>query len=322
MLAAGPSLSPTSSPYGLFYCDPTLIADRYLLGHPLDYDPGDDYLEKVEHGNVLHAESFFGASTQTISGLGELEKNPFYLSPPPSDFDFHTPSLDSDLLSPSLSSDAFDKPSTSDGESDLLPHDCMTNLTNTLGSLYQLCNTHDPGSGLDQALGSAPTTIDRVLQVNKKALSNCSTVLACTCPKDGSFAVLMCTVFSKILTWYQALVDIVDPTIEESRRFSSIIRGSMMSRPFSVGAYKLDKQLERVMTHQLVLSELREMTKWVKTCVDGFCSLPSTPMTELTDLHEDLIQAQRVNSQMGALLEIRLQRTIEELEQRLVRVEQ
>jgi hypothetical protein len=193
---------------------------------------------------------------------------------------------------------SFEKPplSRSTSVSDA-SHDCISLALKTLASLYHLStarNKSEPTTGTTRVeetgnnpldgLCSAPM-IDQVLQVNSSAVKNTMTMLSCPyCAKDFCFPILMGVIYSKILMWYRATVNLNNPDLEAviiqnnhdiNNHYSPQPppkRESVLHRPFSVGTYKLDDEVGKIMKYQLVLNELREMDKSVQMFLDEIYS--------------------------------------------------
>jgi hypothetical protein len=160
---------------------------------------------------------------------------------------------------------------------------------------------------------SAPT-IDQVLQVTSFATKNTMNLISCPCTKEPCFPILMPLIYFKILTWYQAIVRIHDPAWLGVGHTSS--KASVVPRPLSIGTYKLEEEVGKLMTHQLVLNQLREMAKSVKMFLDIFYGGGAHVHLNETDHHPDGLGGNRDPFQlrMGLSLDARLKYTIQEVE--------
>lgn len=215
-------------------------------------------------------------------------------------------------------------------------HDCIGLALTTLSSLYKLSVANPPPgcSKLDNELPDTPAvhsagpTIDQVFQVNSAATTSTLTLVSCSCPKDHCFPILMALIFSKILSWYQAIVGIADPmvdSVDESYN-SSISSGSsgsmfreevtIVQRPFFIRGYRLDEEVGRMVINQLVLNELKELADSVRAFFSNLCADNGNGHGSRNGIPASG-DAQSANEQvalrMGAVVEARLRLTIQEL---------
>lgn len=218
-------------------------------------------------------------------------------------------------------------------------HDCVGLALTTLSSLYQLsvanqvssCNKQDDKLAGASAAQSAGPTIDQVFQVNSAATTSTLTLVSCSCRKDHCFPILMGLIYSKILTWYQAIVGIADPVVNNlDESYSTTTRNAngggifreetttIVPRPFSTGTYRLDEEIGWTVINQLVLHELRELAESVRTFFSSMLCAGNANGNGNRSGFPTSGDAQSANEQvalrMGAVLEARLRCTMQEIE--------
>ncbi|KAL1968411.1 hypothetical protein VTN77DRAFT_1940 [Rasamsonia byssochlamydoides] len=316
-----------ANPYGLFYTEnsPLGTSEKFTINASVEYGPNHSFSKK---GNTaIHDLStplpLLPQNNPEEHKQQQQQQQAPYMSPCPS-FSMKMSTLETGF-SPLAAS--FEKPLSSSGVDS--SHDCIGLALGTLASLYHLSTPHDtcssgPGCKVEE-IGSNPSapTIDQVLQVNSLAVKNTTTFLTCPCAKDFCFPILMGVIYSKILTWYQAIVNIDDPDLDvvngNGTHSPSKEAVSVVHRPFSVGAYKLDEEVGKIMTHQLVLNELREMARSVQVFLDGFCWGGSSvnPNINNSCSSRDMTRGrcgEHIYLRMGISLDARLRYTIQEVE--------
>jgi hypothetical protein len=292
------------------------------LMQPLFADSSAAYSQQVD-------DSFLAASTSSqsqspaSSGPNALIKDDpenVYLSPS----SYNTPSFDAGIFSsaPStgVTSATTTNPSTPpDGLSPAMlmvpqtkPHDC------TQLALESLVALSLPSTVQKTTQGQPRPTMDQVLKANSEAMKNVSTMLACSCPKDSSFPMLLATIFSKTLAWYQAAVDFNDVSLLDSATSNATlfnhVAEQIVHRPISVGGYELDDESCGLMKIQLVLSRLRMMSKPIQQFLDTYALSGSYPSPSDT---KPAVSSMQVFSTMGTFVQNRLQCTIDELQSKL-----
>ncbi|KAL1980076.1 hypothetical protein VTN96DRAFT_4665 [Rasamsonia emersonii] len=305
--------------YGLFYENSPLgTPEKFLINASVEYAPNRSFSKQGDTGITDMPTPL--PLLQTVDNSPEHKQQAPYMTPCPS---FSNTPMDTGFspLGP-----PFDKPSMSDSS-----HDCIGLALGTLASLYQLSSSPYSNGTVEELqdnFSSSAPTIDQVLQTNSAAIKNAMTLLACPCAKDFCFPILMGVIYSKILTWYQAIVNIDDdnndPDVMNGNNSSSNDIYSSYSpskkesvaavyRPFLVGSYRLDEEIGRIMTQQLVLNELREMAKAVGVFLDGFCG-SSHNNNNNNNMPRTRCSGEHIYLRMGISLDARLRYTIQELE--------
>lgn len=274
-------------------------------------------------------DSFFAASassqSQSPASSGPnafIKDDPenVYLSPS----SYNAPSFDAGIFSSEPSTGATSATTTNpstppDGLSPAMlmvpqskPHDC------TQLALESLVALSLPSTVQKTTQGQPRPTMDQVLKANSEAMKNVSTMLACSCPKDSSFPMLLATIFSKTLAWYQAAVDFNDVSLLDSATSNATlfnhVAEEIVHRPISVGGYELDDESCGLMKIQLVLSRLRMMSKPIQQFLDTYALSGSYPSPSDT---KPAVSSMQVFSTMGTFVQNRLQCTIDELQSKL-----
>ncbi|KAH9827359.1 Aflatoxin biosynthesis regulatory protein [Teratosphaeria destructans] len=134
--------------------------------------------------------------------------------------------------------------------------DCFRLATDTLKSLYTIQRLVE-GHNCEGSPG-----IDQVLQICCMAITNTERLLACACRKDFYLPLLIGMLLSKVLAWYQAVINLRDPHTElPDGRFQA--RESVADDTLAFGAYPPDDETRWVMRHQLVLRQLQRLSEVV-----------------------------------------------------------
>ncbi|KAF2768440.1 hypothetical protein EJ03DRAFT_336924 [Teratosphaeria nubilosa] len=132
--------------------------------------------------------------------------------------------------------------------------DCFRLATDMLNSLYVIQGPV-AGHNCDGSPG-----IDQVLQICCMAITKTERLLACACPKDFYLPLLIGMLLSKVLAWYQAVINLRDPHTElPDGRF--LARESVADHTLAFGAYVPDDETRWVMKHQLVLRQLQRLSE-------------------------------------------------------------
>ncbi|KAH8689383.1 hypothetical protein BGW36DRAFT_70500 [Talaromyces proteolyticus] len=234
-----------------------------------------------------------------------------YLSPS----SYYAASFDAALLPPATTPPEGLSPSMLIPQSK--PHDCTQLALETLVSLSL------PSTVQKTSQGQPRPTMDQVLRANCEAIKNTSTMLSCGCPKDSSFPMLIATIFSKALAWYQAAVGFNDDGLFDSASagnaavFNHAVE-EVVHRPISVGGYELDDESCDLMKFQLVLSRLRMMSKPIKQYLDMYAPSGSYPSPS-SDAKPAVstVSSMQVFLTMGIFVQSRLQHTIDELQSKV-----
>jgi hypothetical protein len=318
----------TANPFHLYFTNPSLAAaapGKFYINPAIDYGSSHGFSKPGEMTTTMDLQSTALPPTpQTVGARNDAEQSAPYMSPS-SSLGLKPPSLDQTLVP--LGTPPFE-------ESSLVPdspHDCINFAIGTLAGLYGLSTPHIPATKMD-GIFSHPT-IDQVLHINRSAIKSTAVILACPCPKDFCFPILLGIIYSKILTWYQAIANISDLNLDMPNG-TLMSKETVVHRPFAVGAYELDEEVGVIMKYQLVLNELREMSKSVKIYVEGLCKDPEINNNHDYDDDDDdyddngdddddhrnrgfLTDGAQLYQTIGKLLQTRLQYTVQELENRL-----
>lgn len=117
------------------------------------------------------------------------------------------------------------------------------------------------------------TSFDKVLSVNKAAVSTISTVLSCPCTRDSTSIMTLAVALTKIMSRYQA---IGGPSAQSSGTSftTDTFTIAPSPTPITLGAYKLDGAEEEQVKLQVILSELRKVDGLVSRFQDRFCIGP------------------------------------------------
>ncbi|KAF7157260.1 hypothetical protein CNMCM5623_001383 [Aspergillus felis] len=143
-------------------------------------------------------------------------------------------------------------------------HQCVRRAMETLDCLYRVCSSANSSDS-----GLSKPSVDDILQVNGEAMEAAATLLACPCTKDFCLLIILAIIPCKVLAGYQAVVNMRDPHIQIPAGEATICR------PIAVGAYTLDEEASRMVIIQVVLTKLRELSRFVQTYIDMFCFDPS-----------------------------------------------
>ncbi|KAJ5150807.1 uncharacterized protein N7482_010059 [Penicillium canariense] len=143
-------------------------------------------------------------------------------------------------------------------------HQCVRRAMETLGCLYRVCSSANSSDS-----GLSNSSVDDILQVNGGAMEAAAAILACPCTKDFCLLIILAIIPCRVLAGYQAVVNMRDPHIQVPAGETTICR------PIAVGAYTLDVEASRMVIIQVVLTKLRELSRFVQTYIDMFCFDPS-----------------------------------------------
>jgi Aflatoxin regulatory protein len=317
----------TGNPFHLYFTNSSLAAPgKSYINPTTDYGSNHGFSKLEEMTTTMDLQSTALPPTpQTVGTRNDAEQSAPYMSPS-SSLGLKPPSLDHTLVP--LGTPPFEESSLVALDSS---HDCINFAIGTLASLYGLSTPHIPSTKMDGT--SVHPTIDQVLHINRSAIKSTVVILACSCSKDFCFPILLGIIYSKVLTWYQAIGNISDPSLDMPNG-TFISKETVVHRPFAIGAYELDEEVGVVMKHQLILNELREMSKSVKIYVEELCKHRETNDNRDDDDDDDdddndgdddddhhnrgsLTDGAQLYQTIGKLLQTRLQYTLQELESRL-----
>lgn len=134
--------------------------------------------------------------------------------------------------------------------------------------------------------GLAPTSsIDQVLATNRRAIQTFHQLLQCPCSGNSGMILALSLIILKILSCYTAIGRstfsrpagsvISDHTSNSSTPWEDD-RGMVMDIPISMGAYQIDAEDEMHLKLQLVINELRKVSKLIDSFQGRYCrNLPS-----------------------------------------------
>lgn len=120
---------------------------------------------------------------------------------------------------------------------------------------------------------SSHTSLDKVLSVNKSAVSTISTILSCLCTRDSTSIITLAVALTKIISRYQSLGG---PSSQSSgtNPTTDALTIAPSSTPITLGVYKLDGAEEEQVKLQVILSELRKMDGLMARYHERFCLGP------------------------------------------------
>ena len=168
------------------------------------------------------------------------------------------------------------------------------------------CSSFTPSLNLSSESGSC-RSLDRVLRVNQSARDNVLSILNCSCTADTGLALLVAMIVSKILSWYQAVLNrsckngdggmagntgsktsLASPSSSNHHRgsLSPAVGESVFLPPISIGAYQLDADHWGRMIAQLILTELAKMRNVIEVFSKRYGPQESMPTEDSnTQLH-------------------------------------
>jgi hypothetical protein len=205
-----------------------------------------------------------------------------------------------DSIGPSSGDSLFSVSSGSESSDD-----CFRLATESLASLYRL-----PVSSASGQADCKPPSVDQVLQHSASALRNLEKLLSCACLKDFYIPIIIAILASKALSWYQAVVSVQDPHTELPGG-RGCARESVTDRPLALGSYVPDDETGWAVKHQLVLRQLHKMSELVTQYQAKFGSPAGSPESGAGG------EGARLYHTMCNFLDVRLQLTISEVENRL-----
>ncbi|OCK80659.1 hypothetical protein K432DRAFT_434619 [Lepidopterella palustris CBS 459.81] len=147
------------------------------------------------------------------------------------------------------------------------------------------CTTFNPSSGSDENNPAAPSTIDQVLATNRRAITTFHQLLQCPCSSNSGLVLAIALIILKILSCYGAIGRSTSSRTSNSRPMSSAASGSstpwgmdtnveremVLDIPITMGAYQIDSEDEQHLKLQLVLNELRKVSKLIDAFAGRYC---------------------------------------------------
>lgn len=120
---------------------------------------------------------------------------------------------------------------------------------------------------------SSHTSFDKVLSINKSAVSTISTILSCPCARDSTSIMTLVVALTKIMSRYQS---IGGPASQSSggTQTPDALTFSPSPTPITLGAYRLDGAEEEQVKLQVILSELRKVDSLMPRFQERFCIGP------------------------------------------------
>lgn len=266
--------------------------------------------------------------------------------------------LDSTDIPPSLTSQLSDSQSSVDlGNMDhnrpserhsgcVGPHPCYALTNSTLASLqhqlypvtpanarYETAPTSSSSSLLgpsEQTSALAYPPLDRVLRMNKIAMSNVQRLLNCPCAADPHLTMLFASIIVKVLMWYQTASGMDTPIpsspssavlhtpwlggdssmVAEATRprplASPTTRSGIVLLPITIGEFDLDEEDKEALGRQFLLRELRK----VGDIVDNLATMKfAVDKDDINRRTSDLYAS------LGGWLKTELSRTIRRIKQ-------
>ncbi|PYH46319.1 uncharacterized protein BP01DRAFT_381947 [Aspergillus saccharolyticus JOP 1030-1] len=123
----------------------------------------------------------------------------------------------------------------------------------------------------------SPRSLDAVLYLNQKAMSNLSLVIGCPCSLDFSFAPLIAQVISNILVWYQAILDGCEAMTETANMQPTTNATLVRVLPIKIGQYELSEGDHRRIVTQMVLNDLNKLRVLVDSFTQSYCRREASP---------------------------------------------
>lgn len=168
-------------------------------------------------------------------------------------------------------------------------HSRKESCTNLASATLQ--SLHLPQSSCQSNPTSAPngfsptSSIDQVLETNRKAIQAFHRLLQCPCSSNSTMVLALSLIILRILSSYTAIgrntlarptgSTVTDHTPSSSTTWEDD-RGMVMDTPISMGAYQIDVEDEIHLKLQLVTNELRKLSKLIDSFQGRYCrNLPS-----------------------------------------------
>lgn len=120
---------------------------------------------------------------------------------------------------------------------------------------------------------SSHTSFDRVLSVNKSAVSTISTILSCSCTRDSTSIMTLAAALTKIMSRYQSIGG-ASSLSSGTNPTADAFTIAPAPTPITLGAYKLDGAEEEQVKLQVILSELRKVDSLMARFQERFCTGP------------------------------------------------
>jgi hypothetical protein len=136
--------------------------------------------------------------------------------------------------------------------------DCVRLATSTLTTLYNLPMTTPSGS----CSNDRRPAMDETLDATALALHNLHTVLAYNCAKDFTLPMVILSIASKLLAWYQAVACVRDPYTERNDAAKEFVADGSLS----------NDRLGWVLKHQVVQGQLHGLSGMLATFRGAYCS--------------------------------------------------
>ncbi|KXT09833.1 hypothetical protein AC579_9303 [Pseudocercospora musae] len=175
-------------------------------------------------------------------------------------------------------------------------HSCAKGATEMLKQLYDI-----PTISTDA--NTTQTTVDQVLSTTSRAVQTCHALITCHCAKDFHLPVLIATIFSKVLAWYQAVAWIQDPQTKGTE-LDFFAKEVVLDDNLALGSYRLDDHMGWTLKNHIVYGHLQRLGDAISLWHDTF-----TVGNQGDSRH--------INGTMGVFLKTRLQFTMRELDRRL-----
>lgn len=173
--------------------------------------------------------------------------------------------------------------------------DCARLATSTLASLYNLPVTTPSGTHSNDRGPS----VSEALETTALAMQNLHTIMAYICAKDFTLPMIVLSIASKILAWYQAIACVQDPYINSTKMAREVVVDSP-----SLSSNGGSDRFSWVLKHQVVQGQLHSLS----------CVLASFRISYCED---KLTEASLMFGSMEGLLRTRLMITMQEIDSRL-----
>lgn len=215
--------------------------------------------------------SSYGGHSRTTSAHSQPEMYSLNNSPQMSSPHFYTEQHSLPVFSPkTLTSPQLRVPAplpTPPASASVQNHDCTQFAFQTLNSLYAPPSSQPSQSDFNGASNGLPT-LDTVLATNKAAVDKLFILLACPCAANPHFSTTISFTITKVLSWYQAIACMNDPTSSSPTHTQM---EAFTHSPSSPSAFQLAGDDDASIRTQHVLQELRKVEKLIDKFQERYC---------------------------------------------------
>ncbi|XTI88793.1 hypothetical protein V2W45_521151 [Cenococcum geophilum] len=165
---------------------------------------------------------------------------------------------------------------------------CTNLASSTLQSLHipsNFCTAFNPTSSPNVDNQASPSSIDQVLAANRRAITTFHQLLQCSCSSNSGLVLALALIILKILSCYTAIGRSASSRTISTRSASSETSGAstpwgfepnmeremVLDIPITMGAYQIDAEDEHHLKLQIVLNELRKVSKLIDAFAGRYC---------------------------------------------------